>query len=63
MPRPGDVSVCFGCTAMLVFDHELRVRLMSEDELLALPLEDPNCWRGLRSVQDTIREYHRRFPS
>lgn len=26
-PKPGDVSICFGCAGVLVFDVELRPRL------------------------------------
>jgi hypothetical protein len=32
-PKPGDFSVCFGCSALLTFDETLIVRLATDQEL------------------------------
>jgi hypothetical protein len=32
-PRPGDVTVCIGCAAVLVIKHDLTVRLPTPGEL------------------------------
>lgn len=38
-PEPGDVSICFKCTSYVVFDDNLKLRCMTDDELLELPNE------------------------
>lgn len=38
-PVPGDVSVCAECTSYLIFDDELKLRLMTVDEVCELDSE------------------------
>ena len=38
-PGPGDVSVCFYCTAFLVFGEDMAPELMSEETYKALDRE------------------------
>lgn len=38
-PGPGDVTVCFYCTAFLVFGDALTLRLMTTDEIGELDAE------------------------
>lgn len=38
-PRPGDYSICFDCTALLVFDANLRLRFPTPTERAAAPPE------------------------
>lgn len=39
VPKEGDPSVCLTCRALLVFDADLKLRLLSEAEFAALPGE------------------------
>jgi hypothetical protein len=32
-PKPGEVSICIFCTAILIFDEQLKLRLPTRDEL------------------------------
>ena len=38
-PIPGDVSICYECTAYLTFDENMDLQLLSVDELVDLPNE------------------------
>ncbi len=38
-PGPGDTAMCAKCTAFLVLDENLRHRLITDDELVALPAD------------------------
>lgn len=35
-PGPGDTSICFKCASYLVFGEDLKVHLMTEEELIDL---------------------------
>ena len=37
LPKSGDISMCLSCGAALVFNKDLSLRLMTEDERLVLP--------------------------
>jgi hypothetical protein len=39
-PKPGDVSVCVDCMSILTFTPDLKLRLMTQGEVQALP--EPN---------------------
>jgi hypothetical protein len=39
VPRPEDVSVCLRCLCYMQFDADLRLRLLTPAEFLALPDE------------------------
>lgn len=51
-PKANDVSMCLSCGAVLVFDQDLSLRSMTEDEKSALP---PHMARLLEAM-----ERHRR---
>lgn len=38
-PECGDVSICFYCASYLIFDEDLTLQLLSEEDLLELPDE------------------------
>lgn len=38
-PNPGDVSVCIECTSYLIFDHDLKLQVMTVDEVCELDSE------------------------
>jgi len=38
-PRPGDLSLCFHCSLVLMFEEDLTVREATIDEIAELPTE------------------------
>lgn len=36
-PEAGDISVCFSCTAFLIYDDDLKSLMLTPDQLLQLP--------------------------
>lgn len=36
-PEPGDYSICIGCQGIFVFDSNLHMKEMTEDDILELP--------------------------
>lgn len=40
MPKPGDFTLCFGCSLLMAFDAEMRVRPLNTEELKYL-LSEP----------------------
>jgi hypothetical protein len=49
-PRPGDLTVCFGCAATLRFDGRLFLRALSVDETSALPPDVVDTLNEVRSA-------------
>ncbi len=47
-PKPGDGSVCVYCTAALIFNSDLTLRVMRPDEYEALP---PKLRRELDAIR------------
>lgn len=56
-PTPGDLSVCLYCATPLVFTDGLKLRKMTDLDLLALPFSE---LRQVRAAQTTVRAYQRR---
>lgn len=48
VPRPGDWTQCLRCGVGLVFLEDYQVRMLSEDEELALPREVKRAFRKVR---------------
>ena len=38
-PQQGDISICFGCAAILEFDKNLKLKVCSEDKINNLDTE------------------------
>jgi hypothetical protein len=57
MPKPGDLSVCFGCGEVLQFDQHLRQHQLTARELVRL---DPDEAALLRRLQSTVRLFRSR---
>ena len=57
-PIPGDVSVCFECTSYLVFDEELKLRVLEVDEICEM---DSDTLYTLTSVRNQIQKAKRFF--
>ena len=53
-PKPGDLSVCFGCGEVLQFTKRLRVAKMTAAELAALREDEA---APLRATQALIRRF------
>jgi len=53
-PRSGDVTVCVYCGALLSFGVGLRLRVLTWDEVLALPLD---VRQRLAVVQQVAAEF------
>lgn len=56
-PKAGDLSVCLYCATPLVFTEGLKLRKMTDLDLLALPFSE---LRAVRSAQTVVRAYQRR---
>jgi hypothetical protein len=50
-PGPGDVTVCFGCAAVLVFDDQLEVRAATDQERTEA-MSQPEVARFVRMLQE-----------
>lgn len=51
-PKPGDASICIECTTILVFNTDMHVRRMTDDEYQALSHENRD---ELVKVQSMLR--------
>jgi hypothetical protein len=47
-PRPGDFSFCFYCAEFMVFDEELKLRKVSEEEINSLSEEETEYYKYIR---------------
>jgi len=54
-PRPGDLSVCFKCGALLTYNADLSVRALPPEEFAALPAETQVTLIGTREL---LRRFH-----
>ena len=54
--KEGDMSVCFGCTEVMQFDADMRLKKMTAAEIATL---SPDEAADLRQTQDAIRAYLR----
>jgi len=61
MPKPADLTVCFGCGEALTFDRRLRLQRISAAELAAL---HPDEAAELRKTQHAVRAFlaHQEVP-
>ena len=53
-PKPGDLTLCFGCSLLMAFDAELRVRPLNAQELERL-LGDPELQEIVARTGAAIR--------
>lgn len=58
-PRPGDLTVCFGCGHLLTFTDDMALRELPREELAELPTEKRNL---LERTQRAVRMYRREHP-
>lgn len=58
LPTPGDVVVCFGCTAVLTITEHLGVRVMSKGEIASL---DEVMRNELMEIRARIKTVHETF--
>lgn len=56
-PRAGDLSVCAYCATALVFTDGLKLRKMTDHDMLALPFGE---LRQLRAAQAAVQTIQRR---
>lgn len=54
LPRPDDLTICFGCGEALTFDRGLRLRAIRASELAGLTPEEA---ADLRRVQSAVRAF------
>jgi len=57
-PRPGDVTICIDCTAVMMFAEDLTVRLVKPGEI-----RDRDALRDIRRAQRAIRRAQEERPS
>jgi hypothetical protein len=55
-PSPGDLTMCFECTAFLVFDQPPALHAMTDDELAAL---DEDVYETLRFAKQHLEAFKR----
>ena len=56
-PRPGDLTVCFGCGTILVFTEKLAERRAEPNDLASLNSTERS---ELENAQAFLREFNRR---
>jgi hypothetical protein len=54
VPTPGDISVCFNCGTLLVFNTDLTVRQLTLEELVGLDQETRD---ELEKIQKFLRKH------
>lgn len=55
-PKPGDLTLCFGCAAMLVFDQPPALHAMTDAELAGL---DDDEYEALRFAKEQLEAFKR----
>ncbi|HEY9642141.1 MAG TPA: hypothetical protein V6C57_16765 [Coleofasciculaceae cyanobacterium] len=50
-PKPGDVSVCFGCGGLLEFNKSLKVEKIKPETIADLQRNDPQALAELLAAQ------------
>lgn len=53
IPKKGDVSLCFKCGILSVYEKDLRTRQPTEDEMVAI-IEDEEGWELIQRAQRII---------
>jgi hypothetical protein len=61
-PRENDISVCAYCTAVMVFDSDLKTRVITDQEFTAIKQQAPDLYDELNSAIKLIQN-HRGKPS
>ena len=51
IPKAGDISICFGCGAWMIYDDDIKTREMTVDEIAEL---DPDIRSQLRKMENVI---------
>ena len=54
IPRPGDITVCFGCASFLTYQPNMDLRLLTELEVYGL---DTHAKALMIEMRKRIREY------
>jgi hypothetical protein len=57
-PSPGDLTLCFKCTALLVFDQPPALHAMTDAELAALPEDEYETLRIAKQQLEAFRRAH-----
>ena len=56
-PKPGDYSICIGCQGIYVFDSNLHMKEMTEEDILELPsLLISRYQRFLTKVKESMKD-------
>jgi len=55
-PSPGDLTICFKCAALLVFDQPPALHAMTDAELAALSEDE---YEALRFVKEQLEAFRR----
>ena len=59
-PTPGDLTVCIYCASFLIFEQDLRLRLMTEQEIGELPdearIQIMRVRRAIKAVSETATD-------
>jgi hypothetical protein len=55
---PGDVTICVECASFLVFEDDMKLRLITEQEILDLPDEFRMAIQAVREVIDRIKSLY-----
>ena len=55
-PSPGDVSICFYCGAINLYDEELNIKIMTEEEQRKYSKSDPDQWQFVLYAREELRK-------
>lgn len=53
-PEKGDVSICFSCAQLTIFDADLRLRRATAEDIAEL-MKDPEHWAQIELTQRCIQ--------
>lgn len=56
-PKPGDYSICFNCTSFVTFDDDMRIVLLTDNEIAQMPFDVVILLNRTRKlIQDSKKE-------
>jgi hypothetical protein len=55
-PSPGSISICFYCGQVGLFEEDLTVRKMSDEEMEAIKVKEPQIYNIILMTVEAIRK-------
>jgi hypothetical protein len=58
-PKAGDISICFECVALLVFNPDLTLHAITDAELAEFKREAPKQYRQMEKLRQGVESFSR----